>query len=138
MKQALPLLFDPRQVVLHRFGDLAGLVVGRQDQRQPAVLELGPLQLVHRRAGLGPTRVSPEPLLTANPGARPVDRPRHLDDVRRWAQETTLPDGRRVIDQEWVQARLATPFARNRRFLQAEWDRISYISCPCLPQFGWK
>jgi alkylation response protein AidB-like acyl-CoA dehydrogenase len=29
-------------------------------------------------------------------------------DVRRWAQETKLADGRRVIDQEWVQ----TTFAR--------------------------
>src|SRR5213075_1151242 len=26
---------------------------------------------------------------------------RKLTDVRRWAQQTTLPDGRRVIDQEW-------------------------------------
>jgi alkylation response protein AidB-like acyl-CoA dehydrogenase len=32
---------------------------------------------------------------------------RRLDDVRRWAQETKLPDGRRVIDQEWVQVNLA-------------------------------
>jgi alkylation response protein AidB-like acyl-CoA dehydrogenase len=27
--------------------------------------------------------------------------------VRRWAQETKLADGRRVIDQEWVQTNLA-------------------------------
>jgi 3-oxocholest-4-en-26-oyl-CoA dehydrogenase alpha subunit len=32
---------------------------------------------------------------------------RRLDDVRRWAQETKLPDGRRVVDQEWVQVNLA-------------------------------
>jgi alkylation response protein AidB-like acyl-CoA dehydrogenase len=32
---------------------------------------------------------------------------RKLDDVRRWAQETKLPDGRRVIDQEWVRVNLA-------------------------------
>jgi alkylation response protein AidB-like acyl-CoA dehydrogenase len=30
-----------------------------------------------------------------------------LTEVRRWAQETRLPDGRRVIDQEWVQLNLA-------------------------------
>jgi alkylation response protein AidB-like acyl-CoA dehydrogenase len=30
-----------------------------------------------------------------------------LTEVRRWAQETHLPDGRRVIDQEWVQLNLA-------------------------------
>jgi alkylation response protein AidB-like acyl-CoA dehydrogenase len=32
---------------------------------------------------------------------------RSLTDVRRWAQETKLPDGRRVIDQDWVQLNLA-------------------------------
>src|SRR5207245_124969 len=37
---------------------------------------------------------------------------RCLDDVRRWAQETKLADGRRVIDQEWVQLNLARVHAR--------------------------
>jgi alkylation response protein AidB-like acyl-CoA dehydrogenase len=37
---------------------------------------------------------------------------RHLDDVRRWAQETKLADGRRVIDQEWVQISLARVAAK--------------------------
>ena len=32
---------------------------------------------------------------------------RRLTEVRRWAQQTKLPDGRRVIDQPWVQANLA-------------------------------
>jgi 3-oxocholest-4-en-26-oyl-CoA dehydrogenase alpha subunit len=32
---------------------------------------------------------------------------RRLTEVRRWAQDTKLPDGRRVIDQEWVQLNLA-------------------------------
>src|SRR3954468_6247158 len=32
---------------------------------------------------------------------------RQLEDVRRWAQDTKLADGRRVIDQEWVQVNLA-------------------------------
>ena len=32
---------------------------------------------------------------------------RSLQDVRAWAQATKLPDGRRVIDQEWVQEHLA-------------------------------
>ncbi len=30
-----------------------------------------------------------------------------IADVRAWAQETKLPDGRRVVDQEWVQTSLA-------------------------------
>ena len=32
---------------------------------------------------------------------------RVLDDVRRWAATSTLADGRRVVDQEWVQLALA-------------------------------
>ena len=35
-----------------------------------------------------------------------------VNDVRRWAHETTLPDGRRVIDQEWVQVHLARVHAK--------------------------
>lgn len=37
---------------------------------------------------------------------------RRLTEVRRWAQEAKLPDGRRVIDQEWVQVALARVRAR--------------------------
>src|SRR5580698_574519 len=36
---------------------------------------------------------------------------RVLSDVRAWAQATKLPDGRRVIDQEWVQEHLARVYA---------------------------
>jgi alkylation response protein AidB-like acyl-CoA dehydrogenase len=43
----------------------------------------------------------------------------HLADVRRWAQETKLPDGRRVIDQEWVQLNLAQVHA-NLEFLRLQ------------------
>jgi alkylation response protein AidB-like acyl-CoA dehydrogenase len=32
-------------------------------------------------------------------------------ETRRWAQKTKLPDGRRVIDQEWVQISLARVYA---------------------------
>jgi 3-oxocholest-4-en-26-oyl-CoA dehydrogenase alpha subunit len=32
---------------------------------------------------------------------------RRLDEVRAWAQQAKLPDGSRVIDQEWVQLNLA-------------------------------
>ena len=37
---------------------------------------------------------------------------RHLDDVRRWAQDTKLADGRRVVDQQWVQLNLARVAAK--------------------------
>jgi alkylation response protein AidB-like acyl-CoA dehydrogenase len=34
------------------------------------------------------------------------------DEVRQWTQDTKLPDGRRVIDQEWVQLNLARVHAK--------------------------
>src|SRR5947208_9743908 len=37
---------------------------------------------------------------------------RTLAEVRKWAQETRLADGRRVIDQEWVQINLAKVHAK--------------------------
>jgi 3-oxocholest-4-en-26-oyl-CoA dehydrogenase alpha subunit len=37
---------------------------------------------------------------------------RALAEVRQWAQDTKLPDGRRVIDQEWVQLNLARVHAK--------------------------
>ena len=43
---------------------------------------------------------------------RPGMVERVYDEVRRWAQETKLPDGRRVIDQEWVQLNLARVHAK--------------------------
>ena len=36
---------------------------------------------------------------------------RSFEEVRAWAQRTELPDGRRVIDQEWVQLNLARVYA---------------------------
>jgi alkylation response protein AidB-like acyl-CoA dehydrogenase len=46
---------------------------------------------------------------------------RQLDEVRRWAQETKLADGRRVIDQEWVQVHLARVHARLEFLRLANW-----------------
>jgi alkylation response protein AidB-like acyl-CoA dehydrogenase len=37
---------------------------------------------------------------------------RVYDEVRRWTQDTKLPDGRRVADQEWVQLNLARVHAK--------------------------
>jgi alkylation response protein AidB-like acyl-CoA dehydrogenase len=37
---------------------------------------------------------------------------RALGDVRSWAQQTKLADGRRVIDQEWVRIHLARVYAK--------------------------
>ncbi len=46
------------------------------------------------------------------PHARPRRSTYSIDMVRRWAQETKLPDGQRVIDSEWVQLALARVHAR--------------------------
>src|SRR6266550_80464 len=46
---------------------------------------------------------------------------RQLHDVREWAQQTLLPDGRRVIDQEWVQLNLARVHAELEFLKLANW-----------------
>jgi 3-oxocholest-4-en-26-oyl-CoA dehydrogenase alpha subunit len=46
---------------------------------------------------------------------------RNIADVRRWAQETRLADGRRVIDQEWVGAGLARVVARAELLKLLNW-----------------
>jgi alkylation response protein AidB-like acyl-CoA dehydrogenase len=62
-------------------------------------------QLNHERVALGPAG-----RLT-----------RHLDSVRRWAQDTRLADGRRVVDQEWVQVTLARVHAVAEALKLANW-----------------
>jgi alkylation response protein AidB-like acyl-CoA dehydrogenase len=44
-----------------------------------------------------------------------------LADVRRWAYDTELPDGRRVIDQEWVQVHLARVHAKTEFLKLINW-----------------
>src|SRR6266480_3061171 len=46
---------------------------------------------------------------------------RALTDTRRWAPEPKLADGRRVIDQEWVQVHLARIHARLEFLRLANW-----------------
>jgi alkylation response protein AidB-like acyl-CoA dehydrogenase len=46
---------------------------------------------------------------------------RTLSDVRQWAQQTIMPDGRRVVDQEWVQVNLARVHARLEFLRLANW-----------------
>jgi 3-oxocholest-4-en-26-oyl-CoA dehydrogenase alpha subunit len=52
---------------------------------------------------------------------------RMLDDVRAWAQETKLADGRRVIDQEWVQVNLARVHAKLEFLRLANW-RVAWLA----------
>ena len=44
-----------------------------------------------------------------------------LADVRRWASDNHLPDGRRVIDQEWVQIHLARVHAKTEFLKLINW-----------------
>ena len=52
---------------------------------------------------------------------------RQLDDVRDWAQQTKLADGRRVIDQEWVQVNLARVHAKLEFLKLANW-RVAWLA----------
>jgi alkylation response protein AidB-like acyl-CoA dehydrogenase len=47
---------------------------------------------------------------------------RALADTRRWAQETKLADGSRIVDQEWVQVHLARVRARLEFLRLANWQ----------------
>jgi alkylation response protein AidB-like acyl-CoA dehydrogenase len=44
-----------------------------------------------------------------------------LDEVRQWAQATKLADGRRVVDQEWVQIALARVHAKTEFLKLMNW-----------------
>ncbi|GAA3433676.1 acyl-CoA dehydrogenase family protein [Kutzneria kofuensis] len=89
-----------------------------QDVRVPATALVGeehrgwPLitnQLNHERVAL----TSAAPVLTA------------LHEVTAWAQRTKLPDGNRIIDQEWVQLHLARVHAKAEFLKLMNW-RIAW------------
>ncbi|TML66921.1 MAG: acyl-CoA dehydrogenase [Actinobacteria bacterium] len=52
---------------------------------------------------------------------------RSLQEVRAWAQNTRLPDGTRVVDQEWVQVSLARVHARLEFLRLMNW-KIAWAS----------
>ena len=67
-----------------------------------------------------------------------------LTDTRKWAQEKRLPDGRRVIDQEWVQLNLARVFAGLEFLKLINWkvawtatqDRLDVADASSIKVFG--
>ncbi|HWC36965.1 MAG TPA: acyl-CoA dehydrogenase family protein [Acidimicrobiales bacterium] len=69
---------------------------------------------------------------------------RNLAEVRRWAQETKLADGRRVVDQEWVQVNLARVHARLEFLRLMNWkvawtatqDRLDVADASSIKVFG--
>ncbi|MGW5145689.1 acyl-CoA dehydrogenase family protein [Rhodococcus koreensis] len=91
-----------------------------QDVRVPSSALVGPEhggwalitnQLNHERVAL----TSAGPVLTAQ------------REVREWAQNTKLPDGRRVIDQEWVQINLARVHAKAEYLKLMNWEIAASI-----------
>jgi alkylation response protein AidB-like acyl-CoA dehydrogenase len=56
--------------------------------------------------------------------ASPAILERNYLETRRWAQDTKLSDGRRVIDQEWVQTHLAKVHARLEALRLLNWKNI--------------
>jgi 3-oxocholest-4-en-26-oyl-CoA dehydrogenase alpha subunit len=57
---------------------------------------------------------------------------RLADDVRRWAQTTFLADGRRVVDQEWVQRHLGLVHAKLEFLRLANW-RVAWLATEGVP-----
>jgi alkylation response protein AidB-like acyl-CoA dehydrogenase len=53
---------------------------------------------------------------------------RHLRSVLRWARETSLADGTRVIDQQWVQLALARVYAKVDALKLANWRVAAALS----------
>ncbi len=96
-----------------------------EDVRVPASMRVGPEnegwglivnQLNHERISLvatGPTE-------------------RLFEDVRRWTQRTLLPDGRRLIDQEWVRLKLARVRAKIEALKLLNWRQAWAMSADTL------
>jgi 3-oxocholest-4-en-26-oyl-CoA dehydrogenase alpha subunit len=87
-------------------------LVGEENKGWPLITN----QLNHERVAL----TSSAPIRSA------------LHAVTDWARQTTLPDGRRVIDQEWVQLNLARVHAKVE-FLKLENWRIASSTEPLGP-----
>jgi alkylation response protein AidB-like acyl-CoA dehydrogenase len=83
----------------------ASSIVGELNGGWPLITN----QLNHERVAL----TSAAPIMTA------------LHEVREWAQNTKLPDGRRVIDQEWVQIHLARIHAKVQFLRLKNWQIAS-------------
>jgi 3-oxocholest-4-en-26-oyl-CoA dehydrogenase alpha subunit len=88
----------------------AGNLVGEEHKGWPLITN----QLNHERVAL----TSAAPVLTA------------LADVTEWARSTKLDDGRRVIDQEWVQLNLARVHARAEVLKLMNWRIAAQAGSP--------
>jgi 3-oxocholest-4-en-26-oyl-CoA dehydrogenase alpha subunit len=87
-----------------------GNLVGEEHKGWPLITN----QLNHERVAL----TSAAPVITA------------LADVTEWARSTKLADGRRVIDQEWVQLNLARVHARAEVLKLMNWRIAAQAGSP--------
>ncbi|MCC6766738.1 MAG: acyl-CoA dehydrogenase family protein [Deltaproteobacteria bacterium] len=76
---------------------------------------------VHKGWKLITNQLNYERVAIAPPGM--VDKV--FQDTVAWARATTLPDGRRVVDQEWVRTNLARVHARLEYLKLANWKAIT-------------
>jgi acyl-CoA dehydrogenase len=122
---------------IETMGDVRTNATYYEDVRVPASALVGELhggwwlittQLNHERVALMPVGW--------------VDR--LLEDVRRWATETRLADGRRVIDQAWVQLHLARVHAKLEVLKLMNWQQacsmangtLNYAEASTVKVFG--
>src|SRR5436189_72383 len=86
----------------------ASSLVGKENEGWKMITN----QLNHERVALAPAGM--------------IDR--HLQAVLRWAKQTPLADGRRVIDQEWVRISLARVHAQVDALTLANWHVASALT----------
>jgi 3-oxocholest-4-en-26-oyl-CoA dehydrogenase alpha subunit len=108
-----------------------------QDVRVPVADTVGE---VHGGWRLMTAQLNHERIALAASG--PIQR--RYEEVRRWAQQTKLADGRRVVDQEWVQRHLAEVRARLEALRLLNWkvaweaahDRIDPRDASAMKVYG--
>jgi alkylation response protein AidB-like acyl-CoA dehydrogenase len=102
---------------INTIGDHATYATYYQDVRVPVANTIGE---IHGGWQVITTQLNYERISLAVP----AHLERNYSEVLRWSQETKLADGRRVIDQEWVQTHLAKVRARLEALQLLNWKNI--------------
>jgi alkylation response protein AidB-like acyl-CoA dehydrogenase len=102
---------------IRTLGDATTYATYYQDVRVPVANTIGE---IHGGWTVITTQLNYERISLASPAILE----RNYVEARRWAQDTKLPDGRRVIDQEWVQTHLAKVHARLEALRLLNWKNI--------------
>jgi 3-oxocholest-4-en-26-oyl-CoA dehydrogenase alpha subunit len=102
---------------INTIGDHATYATYYQDVRVPVANTIGE---IHGGWQVITTQLNYERISLAVP----AHLERNYSEVLRWSQETKLADGRRVIDQEWVQTHLAKVRAKLEALQLLNWKNI--------------